>query len=192
MLGIGGFNDAARALAAVLAVVADPFFAEDVEAEVRPSEIACFRLSSEGVGGGAEAHDRLAGVEVVGEVRELRIGKLAETSADDEEVGRFQSIGTGDVVLVIGIDVAALGIDGEEDRAIEAEALAEDLGKHRAGFLAAVFFIARDEDDFFAIGGPSFGGEVQPFLRGGVEGEGSGDEGGQPAGEEFCRIHRLS
>src|SRR5688500_19422701 len=40
-----------------------------------------------------------------------------------------------DVLLVVGIDVTAVRIDGEQDGAVEAVLLAEDLRQHRAALL---------------------------------------------------------
>ena len=96
------------------------------------------------MGGSSETDDWLTGVEISGKFSDLFIRQLAETSADDHQIGGIQCLGAGDVFLEIWVDVAAVRIDGEEDDAVEAVFLAEDLGEHRAGLFAAIFFVARD------------------------------------------------
>ncbi len=71
----------------------------------------------------------------------------------------------GEGFLVIGID-GAVGVDGEEDGAFEAVALAENFGQHGEAFFAAVFFVATEEDDVFAVAGAVFGGIDDGGLRG--------------------------
>lgn len=117
------------------------------------------------MGRGAETDDRLAGVEKGREVGDLVIGQLAEAGSNDHEIGGVQRGGSGDVLLEIRVDVAAGRVDGKKHDAIEAVFLAEDLGEHRAGFLAAVFLVARNEDNFFSVGSPGLGGKCQP-IRG--------------------------
>ena len=110
-------------------------------------------------------------------MRDLVVGQLAEAGADDHQIRRVQRGGAGDVFLEIRVDVAAVRIDREEHDAVESVFLAEDLRQHRAGFLAAVFLVAGNEDNFFAVGRARLGGQVQPV--GGTRGQGETDEEGK-------------
>lgn len=105
------------------------------------------------MGGGAEGDDGFAGVEVVGEGLQLLIGEVAEAGANDDEVGFGDGFHAADVFLVVDIDEIAVGVEGEENRGFEAEAFAEDFGKHGTGFLGAIFFVAGDEDDMLVFAG---------------------------------------
>ena len=46
--------------------------------------------------------------------------KIAEANGDDHEVGRLEIFQPGDIVVLIGIDDAGLGVDGEQDGTLEA------------------------------------------------------------------------
>ena len=174
----------------MVAVVVDPFFAEDFQPEVRPFEIAGLGRAREGMGGGAEADDRLAGVQIVGEARDLVIGQLTEAAADDHQVGRVERLGAGEVLLEIRVDVSTIRVDGEKHHTVESVFLAEDLGQHRAGFLAAVFLVTGDKDDFFTVGGASFGREGQPV--GGVAGGASEKKSGKRHENGFCGFDHVT
>ena len=129
------------------------------------------------MGGGAEADDGFASIEIGCEVGDLIVRKLAESGADDHQIRFVQRVRSGDVFLEIRVDVAAVRVDGEEHGAVESVFLAEDLREHRARFLAAVFFVAGNENDILAIRGSSFGRETQPL--GSVHGCAAEDESGK-------------
>ena len=119
-----------------------------------------------------------------GQVGVLIVVELAESRADDEQIRLIERLQAGDVFLIIGIDVSAVGVDGKEDRAIETVGLAEDLGQHGAGLFGAVLFIPGDEHDFFAVGLAGLGREMQPRIRCG-DGEGQGGEQQEGGGGGF-------
>ena len=54
--------------------------------------------------------------------------------------------------MIGGINLA-LVVQRKENRALEAVALAEDLGEHGQAFLTAIFLIAREQDDVLALSG---------------------------------------
>ena len=64
----------------------------------------------------------------------------------------------------VRIDRAVLGIDGEQDGALEAVMLGEDLAELRQRFLGAILLIAADEHDVLALAGTvaAFVDEVRP------------------------------
>ena len=68
------------------------------------------------------------------------------------------------MLLTLGLIVPSFGIDGEQDGAFEAVMLGEDLAELRQRFLGAIFFVAADEDDVFALAGP-FGAFVHNAGR---------------------------
>ena len=150
-----GIEDAARALLSVAAVMIDPCLSENAptEAAIRTIPVVAGEgwagLQREGVGGGAESHDRPAGLDVIHDVLHLAIGQVAKAGEDDEEIGGVQRLQAGDVVETIRIDRAVLGIDGEKDRAAEAVTHREDFAELRQQFLGAVLFVPADEDDVF-------------------------------------------
>ena len=53
--------------------------------------------------------------------------------------------------MTFGIDRAVLRIDGEQDGALEAVALGQDLGQLRQRLLGAVLLVAADQDDVLAL-----------------------------------------
>ena len=187
MRSIRGDGDAAGAFLLVGAVVIDPLFTEDPQAELGPFEVAGLRIAAEGVGRGAEADDRFAGVEELGEIRELVVGELAEARPDDHEVGRVELLGAGDVLLKVRIDVAAVRVDREKDDTIETVFLAEDLAEHGHGLLGAVFLVAGNENDLLAVGGAFLRRQVETV--GGGEGETCREQDGQ---KNESRLHGVS
>ena len=48
--------------------------------------------------GGAEADDRLARLDIVGDVLHLVVGQIAEARGDDHQVGGLECFEAGDVV----------------------------------------------------------------------------------------------
>ena len=71
----------------------------------------------------------------------------------------------------------AVFIEPKEHGALEAIALGQDARDGRAGFLAAIFVVAGDEDDAFALAGP-FGTLINQRTGHG--------EGGQLQEESEC------
>ena len=106
----------------------------------------------ESMGGGPQAHDRFAGVEVVLEVLHLFLRKVLEAQEDDHEVGCFQGLEAGDIGAS-GLDEAGLLVGGEENAALEAVVFRQDPAEGGQGLFAAVFVITGDEDDVFALAG---------------------------------------
>ena len=111
------------------------------------------RLDVEGVRRGPQADDRLARLDVVDDVLHLVVGQVAEAGEDDHQVGRLERLQAGDVVVAVGVDRAVLGIDGEQDGAVEAVVLGQDLGQLRQRLLGAVLLVAADQDDVLALAG---------------------------------------
>src|SRR4051812_40913968 len=101
-----------------------PLFAEDLQPEFRPLEIARFRTAAESMRGRAEADHRLARIQGFREVRELIVRQLTEARPDDEQVRRVERLRAGDVFLEVAIDVTAVRIDRKEHGAVEAMLLA--------------------------------------------------------------------
>ena len=94
--------------------------------------------------------------------------------------------------LMFGIDRAVLRIDGEQHRAFEAVVLGENFGQLRQGFFGAVLFVAADEHDAFARGGPWAGLEHNPRIgRRGRSGQGGESNEGEDRadGEWFGKLH---
>lgn len=168
MFSVSGIDDAAGGFLVMIAVVVDPGFAEDLLTEaagpflVAPV-VVCVRALTvafvgEGVSGSADTEDGFAGVDEVDDVDHLIVGEFAKAEEHNHHVGVIQEMETGDIGLADWIDEAGVRIDGEEDGAFEAVAIGEDLGEHRKGFLGAVFFVACDEDEVFALTRAGFAG----------------------------------
>ena len=146
----------------IRAVVRDPRLAQDLPAEparelvlVLPVEFQELRvgpLDLKRVRRGAEADDRAAAVQVVGDVLHLVVGKILEAQEDDEQVGRLQRLEPGDV-RAAGLDEAGLRIGREEHAALEAVVLRENPRQRRQRFLRAVFMIAGEKHDVLAVAG---------------------------------------
>jgi len=115
----------------------------------------------EGVGRGADADAGLAGIEEIGDVLGFLRAGLAKAGADDHEIRVFQGGKTAQTFLVVGIDVFALLVPGKDDRAVESVRLGKYLAKHRHRFLRAVFLIASDENDLFALARAVLAGELK-------------------------------
>ena len=158
LLVIGDDLDAG-ALLVVPAVVADPgvaedlvaeavFVALDLGAEVIPG-VGGVGGDLEGMGGGAEPDDRTATLEIGDNVVHFLGGKIEEAREDEEQVGILEGGETGNPGRP-GFDVT-VGVDPEDDGALEPVVLGENAGEGRAGFLGPVFVVAGQEDDVLAL-----------------------------------------
>ena len=72
--------------------MADPAFAKNLRPKFLPFEIPGLAVAGEGVRGSAGADDGFSGVEEIGEDLVLLVVQLAETRADDDEVGIFDGL----------------------------------------------------------------------------------------------------
>ena len=158
-------DDAARALATVRAVMADPGFAENLQPELRPLEVVRLPAAREGVRGRAEADDRLARVEEVGHMLVLFRRPLAKARADDEQVGLVQRGDPGNALLIVRVDELARRVEGEQHGAIKPMPLAENLAQHRHALLGTILLVARNEHDVTAFTGTILPLERQRILR---------------------------
>src|SRR5262245_48014002 len=127
MIGPTRRDDAASALAAVLAVVADPSLTEHLTAEplfvvlllAGPGVLAeLFALRIEGVCRCANANDRSARFDVLHEVLHLLVRQVAKPRKDHEQIGRIKRFQARNVALV-RIDRAVVA-DRKEHGALEA------------------------------------------------------------------------
>lgn len=154
-------DKAAGAFALVAAVVRDPGFAEHLATESAVPLLAAETVPGVGfvfseverVRCRADADDRLAGVYVFDDILHLVVGQVAKAGENHHQVGGPKRLEAGDVVIDLGIDGSVFGIDGEENRALEAVVHGEDLGQRRHGFLGAILLVARNEDDVLAFAG---------------------------------------
>src|SRR5262245_13896335 len=90
-------EDAAGALGGMLTVMADPGFAENLTAEALGvgfvvGVVGVFRVGLAGfdvesVGGGADADDRLAGLQIGDDVLHLIVGQVAKAGENHHQVG---------------------------------------------------------------------------------------------------------
>lgn len=99
----------------------------------------------------AYARDRLAGLDVVGDMLHLIVGKIAEAGQDDHEIGGVERLEARDIVETVGVDGAVIRVDGEQDSASKAVPHRKDFGELRKQFLGSVFFVAADENDILPI-----------------------------------------
>ena len=157
MIGELVVDDAARALELVSSVMIDPGLAQHLLAEAAGPLLAAeavFRVGAgriarvvERMGRCAQAEDRLARVDKIGDVLHLVVRQVAEPGGDDHHVRVRQMFQTGDVVLIVGIDRAVLGIDREQHRASETVPDSQDLAEHWHDLLRTVFFVSRNQHD---------------------------------------------
>ena len=155
-------EDAARALPAVVAMMADPGLAQDLPAEAALPVLALPGVASvgpsggdvEGVGGGAQAGDGPARFDVIDDVFHLLVGKIPEAGQYHHQVGGLQGVETGNVIADVGIDGSARGVDGKENRATKSVPFGQDAGELRQAFLGAIFLVAADEDHLLSLAGP--------------------------------------
>ena len=90
----------------------------------------------------------------------------------------FSAAESGNVVVHLGIDLAGLRINREQDRAVEAVALRENLRHRGHGFLRAILLVAGDEDDALALAGTGAAFVGEPLILGGVgNGNAAKDDG---------------
>ena len=105
-------------------------------------------------------------------MRHLLIGQVEETRENHEKVRlfqRFQTVDFGGSRLDV-----AIGIHAKDNRALESEMFREDTRERGAGFLRAVFVVAGEEDDVFALprSRPAFIDDGRGADGGGAEQEG--------------------
>ena len=122
------------------------------------------------MGGGPHGDERFAGAEVGIDVVHLVVGQSAPAGKEEGEVGGIEGLEAGDVVAEGGVDDSGVGIDGKQDRTLEAVMVGEDAAKLAEGFFGAVFVVAGDENDVLALAG-SGGAFINHPL--GVVGDGS-------------------
>lgn len=96
----------------------------------------------------------------------LLVGEVAKPGGDHHQVGRFELLEAGDVVVGVGVDQAGGGIDREYDGAIEAVVAGEDLRQLREGLLTAVLLVATDKDDLLPLPGPVATRNLEPRIGG--------------------------
>ena len=169
----GRRDDAAGALLAVTAVMVDPGVAEHLLAESAgpglaakaPVRVRAIRVAlvGEGVGRGAQAHDRPPRLDVVDDVLHLLVGKFAKTCGDHHQVGVRERFEARDVRLLLRVDRPGLGVYREQHDALETVPHGEQLAQHRHRFLGAVFLVAGDEDDLAAGAGAVAARIVHPL-----------------------------
>ena len=159
----------------MVAVVIDPGLAEHLPAEAAVPFLAlptctrrrsCRRLDVERVRRRPHADDRPARLDVVDDVLHLFVGQVAEAGEDDHQVGGLQRFQAGDVVRLIGVDGAVLGVDGKQHGAFEAVMPGQDLRQLRQGLLGAVLLVAADQDDVLALAGSVSAIEDDPGICG--------------------------
>src|SRR5690606_2564492 len=122
MCGVGVVDFGTRSLAAMVAMVANPRFAEDNFAEaVFPSgdaaveiilSILIYLVSGvvEGVCCGSEANDGFACHEVIVDIAHLFRREFTEAGKNDHQVGVFQGLEPRYVGLLIGVYFATSGV----------------------------------------------------------------------------------
>ena len=123
--------------------------------------------NGEGVGGRADADDRLARLDVFDDVPHLLVGQIAEPREDNHQVGRFEGLQAGNVVQVFGVDRAGGRIDGKQHGTLEPVPLGEDLAQLRQGFLGAILLVAGDQHDVLSLARPVVAVEDDPGILGG-------------------------
>ena len=115
----------------------------------------------------AQADDRPARLDIVGEVLHLLVGQIAESREEHHQVGRWQALpDPGILSSPVGVDRAVGRIDGEQHRTLEAMALGEDLGQLRQRLFGAVFLVAADQHDVLPFARPIAAVEDDPRLTG--------------------------
>ena len=136
-------SDATSAFPAVVAMVADPGLAQDLLTEpAGPFLVLPIKFReraprvagvSEGVRGGANGKDRLAGTQVVHKILHLIVRQFAKPQLHDQHIGALERVQARHVRLVVRINRAVPRIDREKDCALEPLPHCEDLGEHRHG-----------------------------------------------------------
>ena len=148
-------DQAPGAFVAVVAVMIDPCLAEHMPTEALGHFLARLLPAVVGVGlpfGNVEGvrrrphpDHRLAGAEIVVDRLHLLVGQVAEPRGDHHQIGLPERLEPGNVVHLVGADLARGRIDGVEHGAGEAMMPGEDLRQLGEALLAAVFLVAADE-----------------------------------------------
>jgi hypothetical protein len=113
-------------------------------------------------------------VEEPGDHGGVLVARATEAGADDHQVRGVEAFEPAQSGLVVRIDVV-VG-PGEDDRAVEAVPLGEDLREHRRGLLPPILLVTGDDDDV-----PTATGAVLSLQDKGV---GGGQGGGEEQGEQ--------
>ena len=145
-----GLDDPLGRLMLVVAPVIDPLLAEDALAEGVEVGVGALTVELEGMGAGAQRHDRHPAAVGVDEVLHLRVRPGAIAQEHDDPVGRVERLGAGQRLAVFRVD-RPVGIDGEEHRTFEPVPLAKNFCQHRQPLFAAVFLVSGEEDDVLAL-----------------------------------------
>ena len=117
-----------------------------------------------------QANHRLAGPQVGVDLPHLLVGERAKPRGDHHHVRFPEGLEARDVVPLVRIDHAGLGVDRVEHRALEAVVLREDLRQLREGLLAAVLLVAAHEHDVLALARPLTARDRKPRIAAGRDG----------------------
>ena len=126
-----------RALPTMVSVVVDPSLTQHATTEsplrlaMLPMVILVGRLLAEieCMGRGPQADHRAARLHIVDDVLHLIVRQIAEPGGDNHQVGCVESLESGDVVVLVGVDLTAGGVDREQDRTFETVAVGQNLAE---------------------------------------------------------------
>ena len=158
---------AARGLAAPVAVVPTERPTEHTLPEGHSLAVDAVVPVDEPVVRGPDREDRLTGIQVAVDARQLLLRERQQARVEDHRVRSLEVLEPGDVMndlLVLPLDLrggvhAALLVLCEQHGGVHAVPLGEHLGQHRRALLAAVLLVAHDEHHV---------GRVLPAILGGV------------------------
>src|SRR5438874_55713 len=167
-----GSNDSARALLAVLAMMADPGLAKDLAAKAAVPFLAVPGIArigralfeGEGMSGRSHADNGPTRLDIIDNMFHLIIGQLAKASENNHEVRGLKRLQAGDIISHVRVNRSVLGIDGEENGAFETMMIGQDFGELRQGFFGAVFLVAADQDNVLAFAGTVVAIEDNPPI----------------------------
>ena len=159
-------KDGTSALAAMIAMMCHPCLAQHLASE---AALPAFNLAVPGVTRvrlagvdcksvrrGSDANDRPPGFHVVDDPLHLVVRQAAKSSEQNQEIGLFECLEAGDVAPLMRIDGAVAWVDREQDRAIEALTIGEDLRQLRQHFFGMVFVVAAIRTIRFPLPGPAW------------------------------------
>ena len=144
------------------------------------------------MGTGADRHHRPPRLGVIDDAFHLIVGQVAKPQTQHHDIGVVEHSQTGNVLDVVRVDLAGLGIDREQHRRLEPVVGGEDLRQLRKRLFAPVFVVARDQHDVFVTDGRigiagvvnvvgGFGGETRKDRQ--TQGDRSETHRAGPAGE---------
>ena len=152
----------AGALFVIAAVVPNPGVAKDLMSEAILGSLGLgakikVRVlgvggNLEGMGGGSQADNGAAAIQIIDDVDHLIVGEILEAGEDDHQICILQGLETGNVGLS-GFEFAVV-VDSETDRAGEPVMLRENASEGWKSFLGAIFVITGNEDEVFALSHP--------------------------------------